>query len=171
MTRADLAVDLCRALAGKPLTTAHMHALTSINLKSCATALGKAGQQGKLHLHKAHRGGYIYCFLSQADCEAYGLQALEELADATVAERVRKASHASNMARFGVATTKPGKPPSVTIRGKASDMRGPVDYSRAKWTRDVEPRPTARYQTLTLEPDPRYPSFAGSIGRYDKGTA
>lgn len=46
----------------------------------------------------------------------------------------------------------------------------PVDFSRARWTRDTKDRPNARWQALELAPDPRYPSFASAPPGVDPDT-
>lgn len=62
---------------------------------------------------------------------------------------------------------KPGKPAGVILKGDQS-KRGEVDYSRAIWTRDTTDRPTAAYQALRLDPDPRWPSYSSQpFGVYD----
>ena len=45
-----------------------------------------------------------------------------------------------------VIAAKPGKAATVTLHGKPSDMRGQVDYSKAKITIDATPKYDARYQ-------------------------
>ena len=151
MSRVDIAVKLCRELAGKPLTTGHMAKATGLTLKQCATSFHHAQDVGRLHMHRTKRGRYVYAFLTAEDCAAFGVEALESMAEASVKDRVAKAS----AGRYGVVAAKPGKPSSVTLKGKPSDMRGEVKGM------DTAPR------SYTPAPAPRFAPDAGFRGPFE----
>lgn len=162
----EYALEILAANGTKPTRARDLQKVCGVNravATSCFDRIAEVGKAFRLTYRK--RAAFFQC---QADALAWRDAQIEAELKRAVKVRKQKKVAAQKAANKPI-KTKPGIPAAVVI--KVAPVAREVDWSKAVWTRDTTPRPTARFQVLTLPADPRWPSFSGRVGQYDEVTA